>query len=99
MVSLIAVETGKVTAKTGKALVKNGTCQWSDALYESTSFSQPTNGKHGNKELYKLVVSMVNFFLYPTDFSRLSQSIPSYDGPIDFIFWLSQMSKVSSQIS
>ena len=59
MVSMISVETGKVTTTTEKASVKNGSCQWSELLHESASLPRQINGKHANKELYKLVVSMV----------------------------------------
>lgn len=58
LVSLVSVDTGKVTSKTGKAPVKNGTCQWSEPLFESTLISSDSNGKDGPKELCKLVVSM-----------------------------------------
>ena len=61
MVSLVSVETGKVIAKTGKAPVKNGSCFWSDPVFESTFLSWDIDGKSSDKKLYKLVVSMVIF--------------------------------------
>eukprot|EP00250_Pteridium_aquilinum_P017832 c23793_g2_i1 orf=1007-3028(+) len=58
LVSLISLETNKVTAKTGKVSVKNGVCQWSESVYESPMLLQESGGKDTNKALYKLVVSM-----------------------------------------
>ncbi|WCJ19220.1 hypothetical protein M5689_001517 [Euphorbia peplus] len=52
-VSIICVETGKTVAKTGKAFVKNGSCQWTQILTETVSFS-----KEIDECLFKLVVSM-----------------------------------------
>eukprot|EP00250_Pteridium_aquilinum_P014033 c21735_g1_i1 orf=736-4113(+) len=58
LVSLVSLDSGKVTSKTGKSPVKNGTCQWVEPLFESALISQDSNGKDVPKELYKLVVSM-----------------------------------------
>ncbi|KAL8516764.1 hypothetical protein ACS0TY_015141 [Phlomoides rotata] len=53
-VSLISVETGKTIAKLGKALVKNGTCQWTETLSESFH----TDTLKGHEDcLVKLLVS------------------------------------------
>ncbi|MCO5550515.1 hypothetical protein L7F22_004002 [Adiantum nelumboides] len=58
MVSLISLETNKVTAKTGKAPVKNGACLWSDPIYESPLIFQDVVGKDKSKVPYKILVSM-----------------------------------------
>ncbi|KAH7511670.1 hypothetical protein JRO89_XSUnG0180100 [Xanthoceras sorbifolium] len=55
-VSIVAVETGKTIAKSGKALVRNGTCQWTEALSESIWVSD--DQEELEDCLFKLVVSM-----------------------------------------
>lgn len=58
VVSLIPLETGKVSARTSRGLVRNGTCQWPDPVIESTKIPQdPSTGKCDEK-LYKLLVQM-----------------------------------------
>lgn len=59
-VSLIPVETGKATAKTTKASVRNGSCKWSDPIYETTRLLQDAKTKKFDEKLFKLVVSMVS---------------------------------------
>ena len=58
-VSVVPINIGKVTAKTGKAPVKDGSCQWSDALLESIHVSQDSYGEDNSKELYKFILSTV----------------------------------------
>ncbi|GLT71793.1 hypothetical protein SLA2020_437880 [Shorea laevis] len=58
LVSIISVETGKTTAKSGKALVQNGSCQWTDTLSESIWVSQDDSSKELQDCFFKLVVSM-----------------------------------------
>ncbi|KAI5061182.1 hypothetical protein GOP47_0023687 [Adiantum capillus-veneris] len=58
MVSLISLETNKVTAKTGKVHVKNGACLWSDPVYDSPLISQDAVGKDNSRAPHKLLVSM-----------------------------------------
>lgn len=53
------METGKTTAKSGKALVQNGSCQWTDTLSESIWVSQDDSSKELQDCFFKLVVSMV----------------------------------------
>ena len=57
--SIISLENGKTIAKTNKAVVRNGTCQWAETLSESIWVS----GKKASKEMedcfFKLVVAMV----------------------------------------
>ncbi|XP_059305930.1 uncharacterized protein LOC132057368 [Lycium ferocissimum] len=57
--SIICVETGKTVAKLGKALVKNGSCQWPETLLESVWITQDDSSSLEIEEsLYKFVVSM-----------------------------------------
>ncbi|KAK0585134.1 hypothetical protein LWI29_023846 [Acer saccharum] len=58
IVSIINVETGKTIAKSGKSLVRNGTCQWKDTLSESIWISQEDSSTELEDCLFKLVVSM-----------------------------------------
>ncbi|KAF3777211.1 hypothetical protein EJ110_NYTH46313 [Nymphaea thermarum] len=57
-VSFIPMDTGKVTAKTTKANVRNGNCKWSDPVYETTRLLQDHGNKKYDDKLYKLVVAM-----------------------------------------
>ncbi|KAH7291680.1 hypothetical protein KP509_29G028700 [Ceratopteris richardii] len=59
LVSLIPLDTNKVSAKTGKSTVKNGACLWPEPVYESPLvFQDPVgNGKDATAP-YKLLVSM-----------------------------------------
>ncbi|KAI3472016.1 hypothetical protein Pfo_028704 [Paulownia fortunei] len=56
-VSLISVETGKTMAKLGKAIVRNGSCQWTETLSESIYLSRDDSSKAYEECLVKLVVS------------------------------------------
>ncbi|KAI3472611.1 hypothetical protein Pfo_029789 [Paulownia fortunei] len=56
-VSLISVETGKTMAKLGKAIVRNGSCQWTETLSESIYLSRDDSSKVYEECLVKLVVS------------------------------------------
>jgi hypothetical protein len=54
------VETGKTIAKTSKAAVRNGNCQWTESLSESTwTASQDESSKEHDDCLFKFVVAMV----------------------------------------
>lgn len=53
------METGKTIAKSGKALVQNGSCQWTDTLSESIWVSQDDSSKELQDCFFKLVVSTV----------------------------------------
>lgn len=58
--SLISVETGKTIAKLGKALVNNGTCQWTETFSESFHISRDSDSSKGHEDfLVKLLVSSV----------------------------------------
>ncbi|KQJ93226.1 golgin subfamily A member 4 [Brachypodium distachyon] len=56
--SFISADTGKVTAKTNKANVRNGSCKWPDPIYEATRLLQDSRTKTYDDKLYKLVVAM-----------------------------------------
>lgn len=57
-ISFVPTESGKTSAKTSKAIVRNGTCKWADPIYETTRLIQDTKTKKIDEKLYKLVVSM-----------------------------------------
>ncbi|XP_061363783.1 uncharacterized protein LOC133307309 [Gastrolobium bilobum] len=56
-VSIISMETGKTIAKSGKALVQNGQCQWEDSMF-STIWISDDSLKENEGFLLKLVISM-----------------------------------------
>ncbi|KAK4800767.1 hypothetical protein SAY86_021254 [Trapa natans] len=51
-------DSGKATAKTTKANVRNGTCKWTDPIYETTGQLQDVITKQFDAKLYKFVISM-----------------------------------------
>ncbi|KAL5779601.1 hypothetical protein ACOSQ2_010338 [Xanthoceras sorbifolium] len=57
-ISFIPADSGKATAKTTKANVRNGTCKWGDPIYETTRLLQDIITKKYDEKLYKLVVAM-----------------------------------------
>ncbi|XP_057463643.1 uncharacterized protein LOC130753524 isoform X2 [Actinidia eriantha] len=57
-VSVISVDTGKTIAKSSKAPVRNGNCQWTETLSESIWISQDDSIKALEECLFKFVVSM-----------------------------------------
>lgn len=57
-ISFIPADTGKASAKTNKATVRNGTCKWADPIYETARLLQDSKSKHFEEKLYKLVVAM-----------------------------------------
>ncbi|KAE9465356.1 hypothetical protein C3L33_02737, partial [Rhododendron williamsianum] len=57
-VSLLSTETGKTANKSGKAYVRNGTCQWTETLSESIFISQDETPKEFQQYFYKFVVGM-----------------------------------------
>ncbi|CAM6099992.1 unnamed protein product [Calypogeia fissa] len=57
VVSVVPLETGRVSFKTTRVPVKNGTCNWPDAVIESTKLSQDSKTKEYDEKLYKIVVS------------------------------------------
>lgn len=65
-VSIVSVETGKPIAKSSKAVVRNGNCQWTETLSESIWISEDDSPKEMEDYFFKLVLSMV--FLILTDF-------------------------------
>ncbi|XP_020696391.1 early endosome antigen 1 isoform X1 [Dendrobium catenatum] len=57
-VSFSPTDSGKAIAKTTKASVRNGSCKWSDPIYETTRLLQDPKTKDFDEKLYKLVVAM-----------------------------------------
>ncbi|XVE55438.1 hypothetical protein DITRI_Ditri03aG0158600 [Diplodiscus trichospermus] len=57
-ISFIPADSGKATAKTTKANVRNGTCKWADPIYETTRLLQDINTKQFDEKLYKLILAM-----------------------------------------
>ncbi|KAM1736317.1 hypothetical protein ACFX11_014785 [Malus domestica] len=57
-VSIVSVETGKAIAKSSKAVVRNGNCQWTETLCESIWISQDESSKEMEDYFIKLVISM-----------------------------------------
>ncbi|KAI3465061.1 hypothetical protein Pfo_021724 [Paulownia fortunei] len=57
-ISFIPADSGKATAKTTKANVRNGTCKWADPIYETTRLLQDSKIKQYDEKLYKIVVAM-----------------------------------------
>ena len=55
------METGKAIVRTNKALVRSGSCQWSEAVSKSVHFLQEDASKELEEKLFKFVVSMVGF--------------------------------------
>ncbi|XP_047976467.1 putative uncharacterized protein MYH16 [Salvia hispanica] len=55
--SLLSAETGKTIAKLGKALVKNGSCHWSETVTESIYISRYDSSKSYEDCFLKIVVS------------------------------------------
>lgn len=60
-VSIVSAESGRTIAKLGKALVKNGSCLWSEAISESIYISRHDSSKSFEDCLVKFVVSTVHF--------------------------------------
>ncbi|KAL8245209.1 hypothetical protein R6Q59_011467 [Mikania micrantha] len=58
LVSIISLETGKTIARSNKALVRNGSCQWTETLSESIWISHYDSSKELEEHLFKFVVSM-----------------------------------------
>ncbi|KAL8523547.1 hypothetical protein ACS0TY_013496 [Phlomoides rotata] len=57
-ITFIPADSGKPTAKTTKANVRNGSCKWADPIYETTRLLQDSKSKQYDEKLYKIVVSM-----------------------------------------
>ncbi|KAI8018443.1 hypothetical protein LOK49_LG04G00421, partial [Camellia lanceoleosa] len=57
-ISFIPADSGKATAKTTKANVRNGACKWGDPIYETTRLLQDSKSKQYDVKLYKFVVAM-----------------------------------------
>lgn len=57
-VSIISVETGRTTTKTGKSSVRTGNCRWTETLSDSIWIPQDDASKEVEQCLFKLVVAM-----------------------------------------
>ncbi|XP_038889200.1 major antigen-like isoform X2 [Benincasa hispida] len=57
-VSVISEQTGKTIVRSSKALVRNGSCQWTESLSESIWVSQDEVSKEFEDSNFKLVVAM-----------------------------------------
>ncbi|XP_015583817.1 CAP-Gly domain-containing linker protein 1 isoform X2 [Ricinus communis] len=57
-VSIVSTETGKTLTKSGKASVRNASCQWTETLSESIWISRHDSSKQIGDCFFKLVVSM-----------------------------------------
>ncbi|GMP46112.1 hypothetical protein CsSME_00014393 [Camellia sinensis var. sinensis] len=57
-ISFVPADSGKATAKTTKANVRNGACKWGDPIYETTRLLQDSKSKQCDEKLYKFVVAM-----------------------------------------
>ncbi|KAI4337739.1 hypothetical protein L6164_016117 [Bauhinia variegata] len=57
-ISFIPADSGKATAKTTKANVRNGSCKWADPIYETTRLLQDIKTRQYDEKHYKLVVGM-----------------------------------------
>ncbi|CBI31378.3 unnamed protein product, partial [Vitis vinifera] len=57
-VSIISVETGRTTTKTGKSSVRTGNCRWTETLSDSIWIPQDDASKEVEECLFKLVVAM-----------------------------------------
>ncbi|KAL6511642.1 hypothetical protein OROGR_021239 [Orobanche gracilis] len=57
-ISFIPSGSGKATAKTNKANVRNGTCKWADPIYETTRLLQDSKSRQYDEKLYEIVVAM-----------------------------------------
>ncbi|KMZ57444.1 hypothetical protein ZOSMA_85G00060, partial [Zostera marina] len=57
-ISFFSAETGKVTSKTTKANVRNGSCKWSDPIYETTKLFHDTRTKKYDEKYHKIAVAM-----------------------------------------
>lgn len=60
VISVIPIETGRAVAKTPRAVVKNGNCQWPDSIIESTRLVYDLKSKEIEEKKYKFVVSSVS---------------------------------------
>jgi hypothetical protein len=59
-VSIVSVETGRTISKSGKASVRNGTCQWEEGCLSESIWILPHDASKDNEKcLVKLVVAKV----------------------------------------
>lgn len=75
-ISFFPADSGKATAKTTKANVRNGSCKWADPIYESTRLLQDAKTKCFDEKIYKFVVAMVVFFFIIFFLAKFVLSFP-----------------------
>ena len=63
-ISFVPADSGKATAKTNKANVRNGSCKWADPIYETTRLLQDSKTKQFEDKIYKIPVAMVRTCLF-----------------------------------
>lgn len=63
-VSITSKDNGKTTAKSGKALVRNGSCEWPDIFSQSIMVSRDNSSKKTEDSVFKLLVATVLGFLH-----------------------------------
>ncbi|XP_058083092.1 uncharacterized protein LOC131231032 [Magnolia sinica] len=56
MVSLVPVEVGKPTAKSEKAAIHEGNCQWENPIYETVRFTKESKYGKINKKIYRFLI-------------------------------------------
>ncbi|KAK9143398.1 hypothetical protein Syun_012798 [Stephania yunnanensis] len=57
MVSVVPVEVGKPTVKLEKVLVREGSCCWENAIYETVKFNRELKSGKVNEKIYKFIAS------------------------------------------
>ncbi|EYU43583.1 hypothetical protein MIMGU_mgv1a000135mg [Erythranthe guttata] len=109
-ISFIPADTGKATAKTTKANVRNGTCKWSDPIYETTRLLQDSRTKLYDEKLYKIVVAMgssrasilgeasVNLADYVDGLKPSDVSLPLHGCNFGTILHVSEMKKTMNHL-
>ncbi|XP_024515865.1 uncharacterized protein LOC9639881, partial [Selaginella moellendorffii] len=87
-VSLVSLDSGKVTGKTRKASVRNGQCHWPDAVLETAKLILDMKTHMYDEKLYKFVVAkgfsrscvlgevIINITEYVTAASPTSVTLP-----------------------
>lgn len=59
MVSVVPGDTGKPTARLGKAVIRDGGCRWDTPVHETVKFTRdPKTGKI-HETMYHFILSMV----------------------------------------
>lgn len=59
MISVVPADVGKPTVKSDKALVRDGSCLWENAVYETVKFSRDAKTGKIHERIYYFVVGTV----------------------------------------